>query len=164
MQPDLREIDRAMYDLVHDAGANDIARLLHKTPSTICHEVDANYEGAKFGLLDAVRAMVHRADFRLLFAMCKLCGFRVIPDPVAVEQKTAPELLLAFADLSKEVGEVFGSFNAAVSDGRMTMHEVATFERELFDVMRSGMSLAAQMRHQATIDAKRGGAQLAVAK
>jgi len=162
--PDLREIERAAYDLVHDAGANEIARLLHKTPSTICHEVDANYEGAKFGLLDAVRAMVHRQDFRLLFTLCKLCGFRVIPDPVACDQKTAPELLVAFSDLTKEVGDVFSSFNAAVTDGRITMHEVDRFERELFEAMKSGMSLAAQMRHQAGIDAKRGGPALAVAK
>jgi len=162
--PDLREVERAAYDLVHDAGAADIARLLHKSITTVCHEVDANYEGAKFGLLDAQRAMLHRSDFRLLFAMCKQAGFRVVPDPVTVEQRTTPELLKAFADLTKEVGEVFGSFNAAIRDGRIQMHEVDDFERELWESVRSGMALAAQMRLQAAIDSKRGGPALAVAK
>jgi len=147
-----------MYDLVHEAGAAQIAQLLHKTPTTVCHEVDANYEGAKFGLLDACRAMVHRADYRLLFAMCNLCGFRVIPAPVALPQKTAPELLVALADLTKEVGDVFASFNTALADGRITMAEVDDFERELFESLRSGMSLAGQMRLQSAIDARRGPA------
>jgi len=60
---DLRVIDRAAHDLVHEnGGAAPLSAILNKSPSSICHEVDPNREHAKFGLLDAVKVMAFRRD------------------------------------------------------------------------------------------------------
>lgn len=142
----------AAYDTVNlfrPGGATALAPLMGKSPTTLSHEVDPHYAGAKLGLEDALKLMVLTRDLRMLEAMAQALGCVVVP--LHAGATSEPETMEALGRSAKEFAEFIAATAAAWGDGAVTENELDTMEREAADLlgMVSALLGLARARHVA---------------
>jgi hypothetical protein len=138
---------QAAYQVVHHGPLNvaALARLLKKSPTTLCHEVKPPAGSqAKLGLETAMRITEAQNDDRILLAWAAARGYRCVRVGAARELAHC-NLLQAAARFTAEVGEALAT-ERMVADGRITENEIAHFEREVADIAPAAIALAARMR------------------
>lgn len=120
----------AAYHLVHDypGGPASLAPRLDKSASTLAHECQPGYPGAKLGLQTAVRMSVLAGDRRILNAFAADMGCMVVP-------ATAPALtdlqaLQALGALAAAFADVVQETTGAMVDGQVSDNELHRLERE----------------------------------
>lgn len=115
-------------------GAEQAARHLGKSPSTLAHELDPNCAHAKLGLLDAATLAAAASEKRIAAAFAAECGGMFLPLPQADGSAAGEDTTRLFATLATEFGDVLAAAGQAVADGRVT-------DRELGEVQKQGLEL-----------------------
>lgn len=131
--PDLRA---AAFNLVADypGGATALGPLIGKAASTLSHEVDLAYTGAKLGLHDAGKLTLVSGDLRIVRAFCALAGGRFQPLPR--QQGEAPaNPLAALGSMAREFSDLVSEAGAALADGQVTPNELQRIQREAGDLL-----------------------------
>lgn len=126
-----RMLKKSMHNLVHDCsqGAAELAALINKRPSSLCHEVNPNADNHKLGFLDAVRLIRITDSSVLLQNLCQVLGFTLIPIR-KFEGCCDIEVLNMYAKWHKEIGDVSQEVSAAFADGKLTAKEYAKILKE----------------------------------
>jgi hypothetical protein len=126
--------------LVRDmGGAEDAAKHLGKRGSSLNHELDPNYEGAKFGLLDAATltqaalAEGVRDAARIATAFAAECGGTFLPLPQSAQ--THDDTLRHVSELVTAFGQALAEVTKAVEDGKVNDNELATVQAESLQVI-----------------------------
>ena len=133
----------AAYNLVVDypGGSVSLAPRIDKNATTLSHEVKGT-GGAKFGLVDAVKATQRSGDLRILNAFAVECGCLVLPLPALPESMGTFHQL---AEAAKEFSEFVSSVADAAADGAVTANELARVDRELGDMIASAQAIRATL-------------------
>lgn len=141
-----RELVEA-YEADGRRGAAALAAPLGKSASTLQHELDPGYAGAKLGLLDAVRITNITGDLRILNAFAAECGAMVVPLPSAHLADDCA--MTAAAQLMHECSDVIASISRAIADSTVTANELDEFRRELGEMLLRGQHVHAilQAKH-----------------
>lgn len=134
----------AAYNLVadHPGGATALGALIGKAPSTLSHEVDLRYPGAKIGLHDAGKLTAVTGDLRIVDAFCALAGGRFEPLPGGSPGRLPaaahpPTPLAAMGAMALEFGELVGEAGTALADGNVSPNELNRIQREAGDLLRA---------------------------
>lgn len=135
--PDLRA---AAYNVVADypGGATALGPLIGKAASTLSHEVDLRYPGAKLGLHDAAKITAITGDLRIVEAFCAAAGGRFQPlpgSPNAASPDHPANPLEALGTMAHEFGQLLGEASTALADGHVTPNELARIQREAGDLL-----------------------------
>lgn len=135
----------AAYNVVTDypGGAQALAPQMGKSASTLSHELNRNYPGAKLGLLDAVKLTVLTGDRRILEAFDEACK-----GPVRVEQLTGGAAFAAISRMANEFGELVQVTSTAWVDGNISGTELDRLERETGELIGACKYLLAMAREQ----------------
>ncbi|MFN4114953.1 MAG: phage regulatory CII family protein [Inhella sp.] len=120
----------AAYNLVADypGGSVALAPQLGKSHTTLSHELNRNYPGAKLGLLDAVKLSVLSGDARVADAFAREMGGIFLP--LLAGGGSLAGTLSELAQLACKFGELVQETNRAWADGQITANELAVLERE----------------------------------
>lgn len=153
-------VKMALFNLGAAHGAQPIAQLLDKAPTTISHELKPpEGSSAKAGILDYLRAMVYFNDFKLLYSINEYCGHSAIrlPSTESTDASTL-DIMAKTATLAKEFGESVAVIQAALSDQRISPNELRAFEQESQELMEALHMIRGAVRAKAELDAGRQGA------
>jgi hypothetical protein len=127
-------IKDAAYHTVHDfpGGAEVLALRLGKAHKTLLKEVAPGpLDSAKFGLLDANKAMAMSRDYRMLHAIAVEHGFMAVPLP-SFEHDASPgtaAVATAVATLAREFAGLMGEVVQDLADQTVTDNELRRIEQ-----------------------------------
>ena len=127
-------IKDAAYHTVHDfpGGAEVLALRLGKAHKTLLKEVAPGpLDSAKFGLLDANKAMAMSRDFRILHAIAAEHGFMAVPLP-SFDHDASPStaaVAAAVATLASEFASLMGEVAQDLGDNTVTDNELRRIEQ-----------------------------------
>jgi hypothetical protein len=140
-------VSDAIYHAVHDykGGAVALAPRMGLAVSTLENMANPNLPSHEFNLRRLDQLLTFTEDYRPLDALCakhggvfvRTAGFKGIADDALLE---------TLGRLGKEFGDVCGSMNAALADGRVTEKECASFEREVYELTQAAHELVARLR------------------
>lgn len=135
----------AAYNVVTDypGGAQALGPQMGKSPSTLSHELNRNYPGAKLGLLDAVKITVLTGDRRILDAFDEACK-----GPVRVDGLSGRDAFAAISRAASEFSDLLLVSSAAWVDGEITATELDKLERETGELIAACKYLMAMAREQ----------------
>lgn len=131
LHPMTHDLQAAAFNLVADypGGATVLGPLIGKAASTLSHEVDLRYTGAKLGLHDAGKLTQVSGDLRIVRAFCALAGGRFQPLPADPANPHAHPLA-ALGSMAHEFAELVSEAGAALADGQVTPNELQRIQRE----------------------------------
>lgn len=133
----------AAFNAAHDypGGAAALAARMGKAGSTLSHEL-VGQGSAKLGLLDAIKLSHLTGSRAIVQAFAQELGGVYVP----LNGVSAPDDLQGLGRAAKEFGELALSYAQAIADGRVSLNEVRTIEREALEAVAAIASLAAQAR------------------
>lgn len=140
------DVNMAAFRLVHDfpGGAQVLASVVGKSSTSLSHEVNPNYPGAKLGLADAVRLSEWTGDRQVLNAFAGRMSCMVVP---LVASVPGAEGVAAYtAALASEFGELMAACAAGLADGTVTDNERTRIEREGAELMAALQRLLGEVR------------------
>lgn len=131
---EIKSINNAFYEVVHQfkGGAGRLAPRIHKSGSTLSHEVNHKSEAHKLGLLDAVRLLKITGAKGPLLSIAQSLGFTLVPVR-KFEGCDDDEVLNSYALWMKEIGDVSSAVLIALEDGEVTPEEYSKILREGMD-------------------------------
>lgn len=115
-------------------GADQAARHLGKSGSTLAHEIDPNYPSAKLGLLDAATLSAAASDARIASAFAAECGGVYLQLPQAASEAD-DDTMRHITALVGEFGDVLREVSSAAADGCVTDNELDRVQREAVEVI-----------------------------
>jgi hypothetical protein len=130
----------------YPGGAASLAPRLGKAASSLSHEVDPNFRGAKLGLEDAVTITQLTGDMRILAAFAAECGFSLLPLPDAAVSTSCA--ITAVASVMHETADVLRTVSATMADGVVTPNEKVACRKEIGEAMRALMQVDAILEAQ----------------
>jgi len=143
----------AAFNVVHDypGGAPALATRLGKASSTLSHEVQAGYPGAKFGLLDALKVTKLSGDLGILNSFAAECGCLVLPVmagvlPVMAGVGSGDGAMLALSKLATEFGDVVSEVSKSLADGSVSDNELLRVEREAGELVAAVQAVLVMLR------------------
>ena len=119
----------AVYNLVHGfrhngkKGAVAIAPFLGKSANSVSNEVNPDYEGAKFGLDDAVQAELIAKQYPILHAHAQMLNHACFPLPCPNIGAGDVALLSTFSNWQAAMGTTCQHIHNALEDGQITPAE-----------------------------------------
>jgi hypothetical protein len=140
------DVNMAAFRLVRDfpGGAQALAGVVGKSATSLSHEVNPNYPGAKLGLADAVTLSEWTGDRQVLNAFAANMSCMVVPLVAAVP---GAEGAAAYtATLASEFGQLMAACAAGLADGTVTDNERAHIEREGAELMSALQRLLGEVR------------------
>jgi hypothetical protein len=125
------------YNVVADypGGSTALAPLIGKGASTLSHEVDLRYPGAKLGLHDAGKLTAVTGDLRIVQAFCALAGGRFQPLPSTADTVRPAQPLVAVGAMAHEFAQLVSEAGAALADGHVTPNERHRIQREAGELL-----------------------------
>ena len=140
------DVSMAAFRLVHDSpgGAQALGPVVGKSGATLSHEVDPNYGGAKFGLIDAVKLSKWRGDRQVLDAFALELGCVVVP--LVASMPGAEGIAARTAALVQEFGSLMAETGAGMADGSITDNERERIERKGAELLAALQGLLAEVR------------------
>lgn len=146
------QLDEARYRIVHEypGGAVRLAPLVGMRPGTLSNKVNPEVETHHLSVDEAV-AIQHaarRAD--ILLAEAALLGYACTPVDKQPGGGSDVDLLLQYAVINSELGDVAQAMIDALADGRFERHEFETVRREIYEAINAQVEL--MHRLEAVID------------
>lgn len=123
----------AAYHTAHDypGGVPSVAQRMGTSPNTLQHKVSLTNGTHHLSLREAVAMQEVTGDARILHAMAGSLGYACVSLQVDGEGSTLEQVM----HLAQEFGEVLGSVNGAVADGRVTPNEMLDCERRAAELI-----------------------------
>ena len=131
------------------AGANALGPLLGKSPRVLDNEVNPEVTTHKLGAEDSILIQTVAADCRMLYAASRELSHASIP-LADLSGTSDTELLNAYANLHKEIGETAAAINKALDDSRITRAEFRRIDQEIHEDIQAALAL--RNRLEALID------------
>lgn len=141
--------------LDYPGGTESLAPRIGKAGSTLRQEL-LRVGTAKLGLMDSVKITNATNDLRIVSAFNEACGC-CPPLPLPKHDITdgaLQDLLERSADVSSAVCDAFAEFQRDIADGKVTPHELATFETRVLDAIGALAILTQSMRAKAEQDTR----------
>lgn len=145
----------AAYHTAHDhpGGVPNIAQRMGTSANTLQHKVSLTNNTHHLSLREAVTMQEVTGDARILHAMAGALGYACVSLHVDGDASTLQQVM----HMAQEFGEVLGSVNGAVSDGRVTPNEMLDCERQAAELMAAlngvlGVLRSMMPRHQGFAD------------
>ncbi|MDA8485868.1 hypothetical protein NNO07_22605 [Pseudomonas resinovorans] len=130
----MQELMRAIYDLVDEHGATNIAKGASFSSRTLLSQkANPDYDSHKMNVEELHRVMAFTQDIRPLRAWAELFGFEL----VAKEKPEGRELVVSMMAAGKEFSELTLAIHGALEDSRVTQVEKAAIRREIAHVRES---------------------------
>lgn len=123
----------AAYHTAHDhpGGVPSVAQRMGTSANTLQHKVSLTNATHHLSLREAVAMQEVTGDARILHAMAGSLGYACVSLHVDGESSTLEQVM----HLAQEFGEVLGSVNSAVADGRVSMNEMLDCERQAAELI-----------------------------
>jgi hypothetical protein len=134
----------AAYHTAHDypGGVPAVAQRMGVSANTLQHKVSLTNDTHHLTLREAVAMQEVTGDARILHAMAGALGYAC----VSLQTDGASGTLEQVMYMAKEFGEVLGSVNNAVADGRVTPNEMRDCERQAAELMAAISGVLATVR------------------
>lgn len=118
----------AAYHTAHDypGGVPALAQRMAMSPNTLAHKVGLNCNTHHLSLREAQTMMDVTGDVRVLHALAGALGYTCI----SLHTGGSATTLETVMQMAKEFGDVLGSVNSAVADGRVSHNEMQECERQ----------------------------------
>jgi hypothetical protein len=150
------DLDLAIYHTVHDYRAPDgtrgpraLAPRLGVKPGTLSNKADPACDTHHLNVSEAAAVMLASGDCRILHSLAHLVHHIAIP--LGDFSRVADlEVLNAYTELHREIGETAAAINEALRDGKITRPEYEMVRRELYEDARAGFELLTRL--EALID------------
>lgn len=121
--------------LVRDMGSADVAAPhLGKSASTLSHELDPNYKGAKLGLLDALTLTQASGDDRIATAFAAACGGVFLKLPQDGSQ-AGDDTVQHVTRVVGEFGDVLREVSGSTADGQVSDNELVRVQAEALEAI-----------------------------
>ncbi len=136
----------AVYRLVHKfpGGVAAMAARMQVNPHSLQNKVNPNEPGAHVYIEDAEAMTAISGDPQVAQALATSCGHICLP--VKPMQDIANKDLAAKIALAgKEFGDVMAATLAAIGDGRVTMRELAEFDRQFLEQISAGVAVREEL-------------------
>lgn len=129
------DVGDAAYHAAHDfpGGVPALAQRMAMSANTLAHKVGLNNTTHHLTLREAVKLQEVTGDARVLHAMASALGYTCI----SLRSDAGHTTLEQVMHMAKEFGDVLGSVNDAVADGRVTPNEMQDCERQASELMAS---------------------------
>ena len=127
-------------------GAEFIGPQLGKGASTLNHELDPNYRGAKLGLTDAVMVFQITHDTRIPEAFAVACGGMFVPLPQLSDNPDTVATMAHLARVSREFAEFVGEVGERAADDDISDNDIIAIEREYGELVQAGQRLVTHLR------------------
>lgn len=127
------DVSDAAYHTAHDhpGGVPSLAQRMGTSANTLQHKVSLTNGTHHLTLREAVAMQEVTGDARILHAMAGALGYACVSLHVDGEASTLEQVM----HMAQEFGEVLGSVNGAVADGRVTPNEMLECERQAAELI-----------------------------
>ena len=134
----------AAYHTAHSypGGVPALALRMAMSENTLAHKVSLNNTTHHLSLREAVAMQELTGDVRILHGMAGALGYACI----SLRSEAASTTLEQVMHMAKEFGEVLGSVNQAVADGRVTPNEMYDCERQAAELTAALNGVLASVR------------------
>lgn len=146
----------AAYRTVHDfrkgrtpSGATALAPLMGTSPSVLSNKVNPSMDSHKLAWEEGVVLMNTTEDYRLLHATARILAHVCIRLP-DFKNVSDLELLDAYANLHREIGETSAAINKGLEDRRLTRAEFEAIDKEMYEDIQATLELRSRL--EALID------------
>jgi hypothetical protein len=125
-------------------GVKAVAQALGCNATTLAHELDPNYEGAKLGVDRALQIDQLHGEGRIATAFASASGGVFMPLPKAAGG-AGDDTLQHVSRLVSEFGDVLREVSSSTADGRITDNELQQFLAEALQVQGALNALIAHL-------------------
>lgn len=115
----------------HPGGVPAVAQRMAVSANTLQHKVSLTNDTHHLSLREAVTMQEVTGDARILQAMAGALGYACVSLRVDGTSSTLEQVM----HMAQEFGEVLGSVNSAVADGRVTPNEMLECERQAAELI-----------------------------
>lgn len=142
---DTSRLQAAMHTMAHGYGIDKLATEWGMTPGGVSNKFNPGFSGAQPSVLEFFYTTLLSGDLRHFYELSRLLSHLSIPiiDSPAVSDL---ELLEAFANLSKEFGDIGRTWLEIDEDHQYTLAEVDKMDREVDELAAAGKQLVARIR------------------
>lgn len=134
----------AAYHTAHDypGGVPAVAQRMGVSANTLQHKVSLTNDTHHLTLRESVAMQEVTGDARILHAMAGTLGYSCVSLYVDGDGITLETVM----HMAQEFGDVLGSVNSAVADGRVTPNEMLECERQAAELIAALNSVLATVR------------------